>query len=274
MDNTTEIQPNSHQNNIGTNSYTEIPATSTKISEINPKKLFLAGHGGLGDEIGRGREKTARTVGTDKVLITYHGEENQKLATAEYTKAQYYMHKILHEMLPNNFPDIFAGGDDSVLVERIPDTEDFIKAKKINALYLDPKKHHLITPEQRNWWQQKTRETRQHPEYQQAIAILQALGLGYGKDEDPVELAQPVNTVTVDGHPVLLEIMKPIVTNQQNENISRMNIEELAEVVRQGVEGGFLEKRTQNRVLQHAIRYQENAQLAAKSAADKHLTVY
>lgn len=276
MDDKAETQVGTSKDVIQANPPTivEILPSAAKPATVDKKKLFLAGRGGLGEEIGRGREKTARRVGTDKVLITYHGAENQRLATPDYTKAQYYMHSILHDMLPDNFPAVYAGGDDAILVERIPDTEDLVKAREINKLYIDPKKHHLIETEQRDWWQQKTREIKSHPEYEQAVAILQAMGLGYGKDEDPYELAQPINTVMIDEHPVLLEMMKPIVTNDKYDTIPRMNIDQLTEVVREGVGGGFLDEKTQNRILMHAVRYQENAQQAAKQAQDQGIIVY
>lgn len=248
--------------------------TNVSSPPIDRKNQFLLGWGGLAGEIGRGREKTARLVGTDKVLISYHGEINQRLATPDYMKAQFYMHKILHELLPNNFPDVFAAGDGSLLVERIPDTEDLVKAREILTLYLDPKKNHLITTKQRDWLQQKTEEIKKNQEFQRAIAIMRAIGLGYGKDENPDDLAQPVNTVMVNGHPVLLEMMKPIVTNAQSHTILRMNIDALTEVVRQGVEEKYLDEKKQNQILSYVVQYQENAKKAAETAIKENITVY
>lgn len=238
------------------------------------QEFFLKKYGGLGSELGRGREKTARKVGEDKVLIEYHGDENKMLATAEYVTAQYYMQKVLHLLLPNNFLRVFAAGANSILVEKAPDTEDFLKAKELNKLFIDPSLHHTITPEQKMWMEQKASAMLTDNEFSFVIEILQEIGLGYGKDEAPSELALPVNTVRVNDHPVLIEMMKPIVTNDHGQAVPRLQVNKLQALVEDGVTQQAIPPDIGARIIRLAERYQIKALEAAKQADEKSLTVY
>ncbi|PIY80460.1 MAG: hypothetical protein COY80_02775 [Candidatus Pacebacteria bacterium CG_4_10_14_0_8_um_filter_42_14] len=178
-------------------------------------------------------------------------------------------------MFPDNFPMVFAGGAGAILVERIQDTPDFARAREINELFLDPKKHYLLNDGiDKEWWEKKAQEIYSHAEYKLIIRVVQAIGIATGKDHEAYELSQPINTVMQNGHPVLLEMMKPIVSNQKGEMVPRMNTEILNQVVRSGVEKGFIEPRTEKTILSLAKRYEMNAMAACEKAKEKGKIIY
>jgi len=240
----------------------------------NRHSLFLSSHGGIGDEIGRGREKTATAVGENKVVVEYHSKENEVLAIPEYSKAQFYMHKILHLLLPNNFPNAIAASGGKVLLERIPDSPDLQRARRINSIFMKYHDWSRTEPGDEEWWRKKQRENAKNDEFQRAIRFLNRVRLLGGVEYNEDEFRLPINTTMRDSHPVLLEIIKPIVSDAENYLRPRMNLASLENIVALGIQNEYLSISDGKRIRALAKRYQINALEACKVLDRKDIVIY
>jgi|GEM_PF-6760306 len=169
---------------------------------ITPEmQFFLRGQGWDGKSekvIGEGREKSAMEVGDDKVLLRYHSkhEFDKTELPPEYFKAQFYLHKILHLILPDNFADVHMGGGNGIVFSKVPDNPDFIRAKEIQQRLLATWE---FSVEDREFYRQKREEFKQNLEFQLVYGVLEELGIATGgRDVALDELALPVNAVMVD----------------------------------------------------------------------------
>jgi len=251
-------------------------------------QVFLRGHGwstNTAEIIGEGREKQAMAVGEDKVLIYYHSKQEIDKANLppEYFKAQFYLHKILHLSLPNNFPDVHMGGGGAILFDRVPDNPEFSRAKDIQREFLVTR---ALGYSDDIFLKKFIGRNTNNPEFLLAYRVLEGLGIVDARDPDTsqLEFAQPYNTVMVNDHPVLLEALNPVktLTNRIGELSFEpsMNIENLAEIIHFGMNSEdpaathLKDERVQNRILKLAIRYRINAEKTAEYLKKKDRVIF
>ncbi len=245
------------------------------LPNLSPDRVSdLLEYGQIGHVIGEGRQKRAIEVGDAMVFIQYHGKRNegsldQLMATQDYWNAQMYMQQILKTLLPNNFPQVYASFSDGLLVERIPDTQDLQKAREINEKYLSLGKT-PPSPEEEAWFGNKTRSTEQNEEFEIAIALLSAIGIIGDRDHGKYELALPVNTTFRNGHPVLLEMMNPLVETGDlvKPFKPRIDTEKLMSAVRVALDKEFISQTQAEEVEELAKQYLVYAEQASYSSVN------
>jgi len=71
-----------------------------------PIKSVVKSYGGITGVSGQGNDKIAYKVGENKVLVVHKENVAPKENSAEFYKSQYYLHQILHILMPDNFPEI------------------------------------------------------------------------------------------------------------------------------------------------------------------------
>ncbi|MFA6518292.1 MAG: hypothetical protein WCV93_01420 [Candidatus Shapirobacteria bacterium] len=243
-------------------------------------EVVLRNHLHLGqDVVGEGREKVVTVAGErgDKVWVQYSRDGENKdalVAGPEFFKAQFYLHKILHELLPDNFPDYLLTGQGGLLVERIPADED---AKRANDIMQLVRQRRLETgsgyceSDEHEWLTQKHNAIYYSDEYQTLARVLEYIGVAEvgDRDRDAYELAVPVNTYIVDGHPVIIETMDPLVKTKSERGTEGrdllLNIDRLGEVVDEGVVVGKVTEEAARKIRKYAQRYKVNANSAIES---------
>ncbi len=241
--------------------------------------LIVEQSGGVGEVLGSGREKVAYKVGRDKVLIEYHGNtiDSREIAAAvtpEYLKAQYCMHKMFHILWPLNFLDVYAVGAQSILVELAPDDEDFVQAKKLNKLFTSIEGRSHVTSEVKEWVELKRAERLNHEEFQFIMDVLEKIGYVHAAKEEPFELAYPANTVLREGHPLLIEMMRPIITNEVGRAVPRIDVSKLANELFEAHKVGYLDDESFRIAILYAKNYYNNAVKASNVAQEKGSIVY
>ena len=216
-------------------------------------------------KIGEGRQKKAFAVDEDKAWVRYHGKEFQG-KPVEFSKAQFFMHRILHLLAPNNFPDVFMAAKGGILLERAPETPDFIKAKEIIEKYGT-----LTRPdEEGDWMDYKMEEIYKMPKFQEIAGLLDKLGVGEvasGSERSFYELAVPVNTVIVDNEPLIIELFDPItIKNIDNQLKAGPTIQPdgLNEVLESRLADGKLDEKEAKEIKRMYQRYYENAKKAVE----------
>ncbi|OGJ21363.1 MAG: hypothetical protein A3A82_01670 [Candidatus Pacebacteria bacterium RIFCSPLOWO2_01_FULL_47_12] len=246
-------------------------ATNKQVSKLVER------WGKIGPEIGRGREKSAKTVGGDLVLVKYHGEHRGErplasAATAEYWAAMCSMHKILHILMPENFPYIEAAVEGGILVERIPDSPDLIEARRINAEYT---LHDFgQTREDRQWYEAQITQMKNNPEFQIAIQLFDLVGITDAQDHSSDELALPVNSTMRNGHPVFLEMMQPIAESglAGMPYKPRMDFDKLTSAIKAALEHEIITVQQAEEALEEAKIYLVAAREAAFSVVNEQLS--
>jgi len=163
--------------------------------------------GEVGKELGRGREKRAREVGRDKVLVSYHQEHRgirpiASAATPEYWQAMYHMHNVLHVLLPNNFPAVFEAVKGGIVVERIMDSDEMLRAKEINRKMREIVNNPEVSQVEHAWYDERMLAASTNPEFVAAIRLLKILRIIHNVSDVSQELSTPVNTTFRNNHPI------------------------------------------------------------------------
>jgi len=180
-----------------------------------PIRSVIESYGGVTGISGEGRDKIAYNVGADKVAVIHKENVAPKENSAEFYKSQYYLHQILHILMPDNFPQVrIASGENIVIVDRVPDTEDFIRAKEIKKKLIG-----TWEIEDKTWFDDKTSEIKNLDSFKEMKTLLDNILLPY-TDRTGDELALPNNTVVVEGKPISIELFFP------HNNISQIIIED------------------------------------------------
>ncbi|KKP33498.1 MAG: hypothetical protein UR23_C0042G0005 [Candidatus Roizmanbacteria bacterium GW2011_GWA2_32_13] len=169
-----------------------------------PIKSVIESYGGVTGLSGEGSDKIAYNVGTDKVALIHKENVAPKENSAEFYKSQYYLHQILHILMPDNFPQVrMASGNNFIIVDRVPDTEDFIRAKEIKKKLIG-----TWAIEDETWFNDKTKQIKNLDSFKEMKSLLDDILLPY-TDRTGDELALPNNTVVVDGKPISIELFFP-----------------------------------------------------------------
>lgn len=169
-----------------------------------PIKSVIESYGGITGLSGEGRDKIAYNIGEDKVAVIHKENVAPKENASEFYKSQYYLHQILHILMPDNFPQVrMASGENVVIVDRVPDTEDFIRAKEIKKKLIGTWATEDVT-----WFNDKINEIKNLDSFKEMKILLDNILLPY-TDREGDELALPNNTVVVDGKPISIELFSP-----------------------------------------------------------------
>lgn len=220
---------------------------TTEIGNLIAKRF-----GGLGEKLGSGRQKDVFALGPDKVAV-----KQKETRPPEFFKAQFYMQKVLHGLFPNNFPDINLASENAVVLQRVPDTKDFAKAKVIQAKYERRKDETGIgfrDPDDQRWITERQEEILRNPEFQQFIDVLEKI-TSSSPDRSSRELALPTNTVMVDGHPVIVDLFDPVTNGSPT-----LYSEEIQRIIGNRLETGKLQGADAKSLQDNLARYTENVQ--------------
>lgn len=206
----------------------------------------------LGSKIGGGRHKDVFALGEDKVLTV--SRESGK--PPEYFKAQFYMQRVLHGLMPDNFPEVDSASAGVVVLKRVPDTPDFARAKEIERIYQQRKKEQGVgsrDSKDEMWIDQKQTEILAMPEFQQTMALLKEI-TAPSPERTSWELALPTNTVVVNGHPIIVELFDPATQGKLTLIVDRVKRE-----INQRELAGQLEEEEAKRLRAQIDRYEENS---------------
>lgn len=156
-------------------------------------------------EVARGREKIASSIdgNPDKVWITW---QDERLKVPEFGKAVFAFQKILHLLMPQNFLDVSYADETGVMVDKVPDTEDFIEANRIFA----ERRTRSDVMYGSDWILRKQDEIYDMDEYQEVAKLIGDILQPNGSEWGAREMAVPVNTAVVNGHPLIVELIRPV----------------------------------------------------------------
>lgn len=170
-------------------------------------------YGGLGGKFGEGGSKIAYTVGDESVLIvTKEGIIQPALARAKYN-----LGKVLHGLLPDNFPNIHLSSQTGLIEARAPETPVFAHARAIDAerrLTRELEGFERLSEKDRMWLLEQQQIILANPGFQELMRIIGQIMMT-SAERTSEELALPTNTVIYnDGIPMIVDSINPITANQ------------------------------------------------------------
>lgn len=160
--------------------------------------------------------------------------------------------------MSENFPGVNFASSGSVVLERIEDTPDIVRAREIENNYRQRKEEGsgigFRTVEEQTWIEEQQEKMLQNSEFQQVMTTLRII-TEPSPDRAPRELALPSNTIVVDNHPVIAELFDPI-----SQNTPTLKVGEVQRLVEEKSEQGVLDSKTTKRINNWTERYTVNVQ--------------